>query len=416
MKCRKKSWVSISLVVIAAVAVGILVANFAAPFMGMGKLMPDWRIVFHPPFYPKEIVHILMIGVDNSGHKDVTKGGLSDTLVVFSLNTKTREIRAISIPRDTYVEIPGHRNGKINSAHALGGPELARQVVSNLLGTPIDYYVKTDVEGLVKVVDLLGGVYIIVDKDMKYDDNWGHLHIDLKGSPEKQLLNGTDAMGYVRFRHDAYGDTGYRFDEHGNKVATGRVVRQQQFFKALANRILALPTRRARADILQTAYEKKYIDSDLNAIDWGGIADYFKDADPEKIHMDVLPGAPKMIGRASCYAADKEKIPSVVAMDMNFIGSPAEKNIFVEVLNGSGATGIAGSAKEKLESAGFQVTKTGNAPNFEYPKAIVIKRVKDNDGAVERIARLFNSQDIREETPTKGQPEVTVIVGKDYVR
>ncbi len=412
---RRKSWVTIVIVVAAAIAVGIAGAHFFGMYnVGGGMSITD---IFRPIFDGKKIVHILMIGVDNSGHKDVTKGGLSDTLVVFSLNTETREIRGISIPRDTYVEIPGYRDGKINSAHAHGGPDLTRQVVSNLLGTPIDYYVKTDVEGLVKVVDLLGGVYIVVDKDMNYDDNWGNLHIHIKGKPgEKQLLNGTDAMGYVRFRHDAYGDTGYTYDKQGNKVPTGRVVRQQQFFKSLANRVLNLPNKRARAALLKKAYDNKYIDSDLNAIDWAGIVDYFKDADPEKMHMDVLPGEPKMIGHASCYAANKEEIPKVVALNMDFIGNPEEKDIAVQVLNGSGLPGIAKSASDRLKSAGFQVSDTGNAPNFEYPKAIIIKRIKDNDGAVERIARLFNSQDIREETPTQGQPEVTVIVGKDYVR
>ncbi len=113
-------------------------------------------------------------------------------------------------------------------------------------------------------MDSVGGVYVIVDENMHYNDRHQDLHINLHASPEKQLLNGRDAEGFVRFRHDRWGDSGWRIVD-GKKVAAGRVARQQIFLRALANRILALRTKRQRADVLSNALEKGYIASNLSS-------------------------------------------------------------------------------------------------------------------------------------------------------
>lgn len=155
----------------------------------------------------KPIVRILLLGEDETGSKKSKRHGLSDTLVVLAINNQTtpKQARLISIPRDTRVQIPGHGYQKINAANAFGGPELSREVIERLLGVDIDYYLGTSTEGLRGLVDLVGGVYIVVDQNMKYDDRKQKLHIRLKASPEKQLLDGVQAEGFVRFRHDKWG-------------------------------------------------------------------------------------------------------------------------------------------------------------------------------------------------------------------
>lgn len=409
---KKPSLAAILAVVIVASVLGVLGGLYIA---GLPSIVSIGDIFRPCILTSKPIVRILMLGEDKTGSKKTGRHGLSDTLVVLAINNQTnpKQIRAISIPRDTRVEIPGHGICKINSANAFGGPELSKEVIQNILGVDIDYYLATSTEGLRGLVDMVGGVYIVVDENMNYDDRHQNLHIHLKAGPEKQLLKGLDAEGYVRFRHDRVGDSGWKIVD-GKKVAAGRIARQQYFMRALANRILALPTRRERADVLSKAYEKGYILSDLKLKDWGALAEFMKDVDPDKMGMAVLPGEPGMKGHASYWMPDDAKIPEVVAKQMRFEGGTDEDlSASVEVLNGCGVVGAAGSVAEKLQKAGFQVTKQGNAPGFTYDRCRVITR-KGNTPGVQRIASLLKCTDIREESKGKGLPDVTVIVGRDY--
>ena len=409
---KKPSLAAILAVVIVASVLGVLGGLYIA---GLPSIVSIGDIFRPCILTSKPIVRILMLGEDKTGSKKTGRHGLSDTLVVLAINNQTnpKQIRAISIPRDTRVEIHGHGICKINSANAFGCPELSKEVIQNILGVDIDYYLATSTEGLRGLVDMVGGVYIVVDENMNYDDRHQNLHIHLKAGPEKQLLKGLDAEGYVRFRHDRVGDSGWKIVD-GKKVAAGRIARQQYFMRALANRILALPTRRERADVLSKAYEKGYILSDLKLKDWGALAEFMKDVDPDKMGMAVLPGEPGMKGHASYWMPDDAKIPEVVAKQMRFEGGTDEDlSASVEVLNGCGVVGAAGSVAEKLQKAGFQVTKQGNAPGFTYDRCRVITR-KGNTPGVQRIASLLKCTDIREESKGKGLPDVTVIVGRDY--
>ncbi len=136
---------------------------------------------------------------------------------------------------------------------------------------------------------------------------------------------------YVRFRHDKWGDSGYRI-VNGRKVPAGRIVRQQYFMRALANRILSMPSKRDRLNILNTAHEKKYIVSDLQINDWQLLSDLFKDFDPTRVQMDVLPGAPGNIGGVSYWLPDEEEVRLLVKRNLLFEGPVGEQVAKVEVL------------------------------------------------------------------------------------
>jgi len=161
--------------------------------------------------------NILVMGVDtNRGtHR-------SDTIMVAHIDPNEREVRLVSIPRDTLVVIPGRGLDKVNHAFAYGGAELTRSTVSNFLGIDIPYYAKIDVGGLASAIDKLGGITVNVEKRMYYVDYAGGLFVNLK--PGIQRLNGREAVGYVRFRHDGDGDH-------------GRIMRQQKFLRALSDEL-----------------------------------------------------------------------------------------------------------------------------------------------------------------------------------
>lgn len=159
------------------------------------------------------------------GEDHVEGQGRSDTIVVLNLWPVTGKVRLFSVPRDTYVQVRhGERKvwTKINHAYRWGGVDLAREAVEGLVGRKLDHHVIVNYELFRRIVDEVGGVRIVVEKDMDYEDKAGGLSIHLKQGD--QVLNGQAALEYVRFRADAHGDL-------------GRIARQQKFIQAFLARL-----------------------------------------------------------------------------------------------------------------------------------------------------------------------------------
>ncbi len=152
---------------------------------------------------------------DVSGHR-------SDTIMILRRDTSTGNASLLSIPRDLWVQVPGH-DGKrrINSAFN-DGPQVLVQTIQNDLGIPIHHYVEIDFVGFKALVDALGGVQICVDFATR-DVSTG-LNIT---EPGCHVLDGVQALAYARSRH--YEE--YRNDQWHEDPASdlGRTKRQQQF-------------------------------------------------------------------------------------------------------------------------------------------------------------------------------------------
>ncbi|AZN39498.1 LCP family protein [Paenibacillus albus] len=159
-----------------------------------------------PEWQGTERVNILIMGGDNRGlQKNET--ARSDSMMVVSVDPVTKKAHLFSVLRDTYVDIEGHGDGRINTALALGGPNLAMKTIGDLLGLNIQYYVYTDFEGFKSLIDALGGIKNFdVEKDMNYVDNADGNRYDIHLKKGVQDLDGTKALQYVRFRHDAMSD------------------------------------------------------------------------------------------------------------------------------------------------------------------------------------------------------------------
>ncbi|WP_425464976.1 LCP family protein [Paenibacillus thermoaerophilus] len=196
-----------------------------SPLSEFYEAMPtEKRNEYTPPKWEgKQRVNILLLGVDSRGvkSKEIPR---SDSNMVVSIDPATKKAHLFSILRDTYVNIPGHGKDRFNAAVAIGGPNLAMKTASDLLGLQVQYYVYTDFQGFIKVVDAVGGVEIDVEKNMKYISkaDGPEYSIDLKKG--LQRLNGHQALQYVRFRHDALSDY-------------ARTERQRKFLTALANEL-----------------------------------------------------------------------------------------------------------------------------------------------------------------------------------
>jgi len=132
------------------------------------------------------------------GH-DVS-GGRSDTIMILHMPADGTRPVLVSIPRDSYVPIPGNGYNKINAAYSIGGPKLLIQTVQDVTGLRIDHYMGIGFGGLVGVVNDVGGVQMCLPGPMK-DPKAG---LNLKAGC--QTLNGDQALGFVRTRQFALGD------------------------------------------------------------------------------------------------------------------------------------------------------------------------------------------------------------------
>ncbi|MBP3966979.1 LCP family protein [Paenibacillus lignilyticus] len=159
-----------------------------------------------PEWEGTERVNILIMGGDNRGLKK-SETARSDSMMVVSVDPVTKKAHLFSVLRDTYVDIEGHEDGRINTALALGGPNLAMKTIGGLLGLDIQYYVYTDFEGFKSLIDAIGGIQNFeVEKNMNYVDNADGNRYDIHLKKGIQDLDGTTALQYVRFRHDAMSD------------------------------------------------------------------------------------------------------------------------------------------------------------------------------------------------------------------
>lgn len=248
------------------------------------SFVPQFQII--PKLSRK--MHVLLMGVDSNGRDaDRFVGTRSDTMMLVSIDPLENKVGIISIPRDSRVHIPKHGVDKINSAHALGGPQLAMQTVTESFGVPIDHYVEVDTQGLKKLFHILGPVEVLVEKEMHYTDHSAKLHVDLK--PGLQMLTPEQAEEYVRFRHDPKGDI-------------GRIERQQWFIRQVAKKlkdpqmILKLP------ELVPLAYE--CVHTDLPLQDVLAVAAFAKDFPQEKVVTAMLPGTGQFISGGSYWVPD----------------------------------------------------------------------------------------------------------------
>jgi LCP family protein required for cell wall assembly len=144
-------------------------------------------------------------------------GRRTDTMMLLHIPRGGGSPTLVSLPRDSYVPIPGRGRNKLNAAYAFGGPKLLAQTVEQVTGIRIDHYMEIGFDGFASVVDAVGGVRICVKQPM----NDPMAALKLKAGC--QVLNSKQALGYVRTRASARGDL-------------DRVQRQREFLGALMDK------------------------------------------------------------------------------------------------------------------------------------------------------------------------------------
>ena len=227
---------------------------------------------------------------------DSTEGQRADTIMLLTA-PESGTPSLISLPRDTFVEIPGYGPNKLNAAYSFGGPELLVQTVEQLTGITIDHFVEIGMGGVADLVDAVGGVELCLDYDV--DDADSHLEWEAGCHP----ADGETALAFARMRHaDPLGDI-------------GRNQRQQQVIKAISAKV-ATPSLLVRPGdqvaLIDAGLGAVLVSDETGIIDLGRMALTFRSVMQDGVHgsppisdLDYRPG-----GVGSTVLLDSERGPA----------------------------------------------------------------------------------------------------------
>jgi LCP family protein required for cell wall assembly len=187
--------------------------------------------------FGKSFVRVLLVGLDydyDPSDQETSAHARSDIIMAIGLDFHALRIFELSVPRDMVTILPDGTQAKINQAQSQGGIAESEVVVSQWLDIPgFDRYVTLRIDTTKDLIDAIGGIDLTVQNSdalrhqgpngpIDYDDSWGHLHVHFK--PGFQHLDGAQAVGYARFRHDWCSDP-------------CRILRQQQVIRAIVTRL-----------------------------------------------------------------------------------------------------------------------------------------------------------------------------------
>lgn len=186
-----------------------------------------------------EDINILLVGMDigDIENKYNYSARRTDTIMVLNYDCLNEEVKLVSIPRDTLIEVNmdkaegiNKEKWKINAAYALGGEEELVMQVENILGLNINYIFEINYQAFRDIIDAIGGVELTIEQDMYYDDDAQNLHINFKEG-EVVNLNGEKAEEFFRWRQNNDG-TGF---ENGD---IDRIAHQQKFMNVIIDKLL----------------------------------------------------------------------------------------------------------------------------------------------------------------------------------
>lgn len=262
-------------------------------------------------------ISILLIGVDESKSRAKQYGEAirSDALLVATFNKKEKSVKLLSIPRDSYVYIPGkNKRDKITHAHAFGGPKMTIETVQELLDIPIDYYVKVNFYAFMDVVNALDGIEVNVPYALSEQDSEDHPNaINLK--PGMQTLNGEEALALARTRH------------HDTDVMRG--MRQQEIIKALMKKALSLQSFSKHTDIIEAVGNNMQTNMSFN--DMKSLIDYGLTGTGLNIETLSLKGDDAYINKIYYYKLDEQSLEETKTILKNHLeadsnSAPATRN------------------------------------------------------------------------------------------
>ena len=350
--------------------------------------------------FPQNYLNIVLLGSDK---RDESATWRTDTIIILSVDTESDFVRLLSIPRDLWVDIPGHGPDRINTADLWGelereggGPEVIKQTLYQSLGIPIHYYVRVDFDGFTKIIDAIGGLDIDVECPLP----------DIELTTGMQHMDGELALLYARSRI-----TTSDFDRSRRQRKLLMALWEQGLSVSVIPRLPGLS--RAMADTVQTdipfdqvvALAYKGLQLRPNYIFSNSIG-------PWQVENWTTPQ-----GAAVLLPVDEE-IRKLLAMfyappDMDFLQRISETR--VQILNGSQRPDAEQLAATTLRWSGLQIARTGAADSPTYTESQVLVYNAEPDVAETAAQLLDLPRSSLQYQPDPSQPvDIRIILGADY--
>lgn len=193
--------------------------------LGTGTLLED-----------SKILNVMLFGEDNS--KSENGNGLSDSMIMMSIDNRHKKLKLTSFQRDTYVYIPGYGYNKMNASYTFGGAKLAIQTIEANFGVSVDRYAVVDFDSFKKIIDTLGGIDMEISQDeidyinyQMYKNNQVSEYTTIKDAPGIVHLDGQEALWYARNRGLTKGEDGNEIGLEGDDWA--RTTRQRKLLETV---------------------------------------------------------------------------------------------------------------------------------------------------------------------------------------
>lgn len=401
----------------------------------------------------RQRITFLLLGVDQ--RPDDPSAPRTDNIIVLTVEPETGEVGMVSVPRDMFVSMPGFDySGKINTAYPIGensnypggGGALAKKTVSELLGYPIDYYVKINFDGFVKIVDLIGGIDVVVPRTIHDEEfptiDYGIETFHIEAGP--QHLDGETALKYARTRH---ADDDFQ-----------RAQRQQQVLLAIKDKLIEnkLMTTLHLLELIRVMSDS--VEHDIPPTELPGLLNLASKMQIGDIDQLVLDTRFTQIVTDDTYGwilvPNRAKIRP--AVDAIFAGQPTVTEVNVEALaqqqarqeaelarqqvrndfqtqaetqrrelaregarvivrNGTGNPVLAAQAADWLTREGFNVIRYGQADRTDYPRSVLVE-YNDRPVTVESLRAMFAiAPDNFQISPgAESDADLELIIGSDF--
>ena len=344
-------------------------------------------------------------GLDDLQYFGPVGGQRADVIMLVKVHPDEDRAQILSLPRDLWVEIPGHGTNKINAAYALGGASLMVDTVAAFSDIPINHYVEVDFVGFRALVDEIGGV--TVDFPYPARDPKSGLGV----GAGLQRLDGSEALAYARSRT-------YQEQRNGRWVSVdggdfGRTRRQQQLIFAILSELKRPSTITEAGSIVRAFASHLTIDQALAQGSIIEMAFRMRGIASGNIEAVTLPGVTATRGEASVVLPDEPEAGQVLAALR--VGAPlvasGDGPMRVTVLNGNGVAGSANAWSEHLAARGFEIADVGDALVKDYVETRV--RVRPADvGRGESIVEALGFGVVEASTIDDGVDAI-VVVGLD---
>ncbi|WP_458575936.1 LCP family protein [Streptomyces sp. ALB3] len=368
-------------------------------------------------------------GISPADRKKYKLGGApchcTDTLMLVHLSADRQRASVVSLPRDSYAELPAHTDGttgkehpphpvKLNAAYAEGGPHLTVRTVEQMTGVKIDHYLEVDFTSFMKTVDTLGGVEICTAKRLKDS----HTGLDLAAGTHR--LDGGQALRYVRSRHlDGAADL-------------GRMQRQQRFMAALIKQatssgVLMNPMKfqQVAASMLESVRADKGFGTE-QMLELGKAMRGFTPASSEFASVPLEEEGHQVKGVGSTVKWDAEKSkkmfqalredrplsPHLPKQPRATLVDVAPQQIRVQVYNGTPKDGLGQDVDAALRSTGFNTTRSPLSSGNQDLRRTVVSYDPRWDRSARSLATALPGCELRAVRGQGGTMKVTA--GSDF--